>query len=887
MEEDAQPISVPIVQPIVKKNFEKSERDIPETWYNTEFIHGLMQNPLRIRNIAIIGHLHHGKTILADSLVEQAHKYFASDPDNPLKYLDSRKDEIQREISVKSSPISLVLQDKRDKSYLFNIIDTPGHPNFADEVSCSLALCDGVFLVVDVIEGVMINTDRLLRHALQLKIPVVVVLNKIDRFVLELKLPPQDTYYKIKHTLDQLNGIVVNYPHQKKFIPTNNNVVFASGLYGFVFDLTSMAEKYSRMRGQNFDTEEFGKRLWGNKYFDPKNRRFFAKPPEGKTPGDRSFIEFVMNPLYKILAYTASEEREGLEQVLKPLGVYLKKQWFEYNTKTLIKIVCRLFFEKPTILIDAAIANFPPPHESKKLENIYEGSQTGPIFSELAKSSKDGPCLVHITKQYHTPECDGFYIFGRVLSGTLTAGDTITVLGEKFSPKDPEHKFQAVAEELFLYNTRYKVPLSSVPAGNFVLIQGIDCGLSKTCTLLSSNLVGTFEKALQVRHITSSIIKIALEPLNPAELPKMLEGLRKCSKSYPLLETKVYETGEHMIMGTGELYLDSVLHDLRNLYADIEIKLSDPSVALTETVIDTSSFKAFAQTPNGMNRISIIAEPLEAEIAKGIQLQDLLIHDKNLPNIFEGKFNWDMLAANNIWAFGPDDHGPNILINDILPYEIDPALIHSKSSIVQGFQWACKEGPLCEEPLRGVKFRILECSLAKEPLYKAAGQLIPTARRVCYSSFLVATPRLMEPYFLSEIQCTKDCIQAIYTLLQRRRGHVNSEEPIPGSPHYMLFASIPVIDSFGFETDLRTYTSGMAFCTSVFDQWALVPGDPLDKKIQIRPLEPSPAPHLARDFMLKTRRRKGLTEDITISKYFDSPELYEMAKQDQDLAPYF
>ena len=79
----------------------------------------------------------------------------------------------------------------------------------------------------------------------------------------------------------------------------------------------------------------------------------------------------------------------------------------------------------------------------------------------------------------------------------------------------------------------------------------------------------------------------------------------------------------------------------------------------------------------------------------------------------------------------------------------------------------------------------------------------------------------------------------------------------------------------------------MAFSVCIFDQWALVSGDPLDRKIKLRPLEPSAAPHLARDFMLKTRRRKGLTEDITITKYFDDPILYEMAKEDQDLAQYF
>lgn len=88
------------------------------------------------------------------------------------------------------------------------------------------------------------------------------------------------------------------------------------------------------------------------------------------------------------------------------------------------------------------------------------------------------------------------------------------------------------------------------------------------------------------------------------------------------------------------------------------------------------------------------------------------------------------------------------------------------------------------------------------------------------------------------------------------RGHVTQDAPVPGSPLYTIKAFIPAIDSFGFETDLRTHTLGQAFCLSVFHHWQIVPGDPLDKSIIIRPLEPQPATHLAREFMIKSRRRK-------------------------------
>lgn len=80
---------------------------------------------------------------------------------------------------------------------------------------------------------------------------------------------------------------------------------------------------------------------------------------------------------------------------------------------------------------------------------------------------------------------------------------------------------------------------------------------------------------------------------------------------------------------------------------------------------------------------------------------------------------------------------------------------------------------------------------------------------------------------------------------------------------------------------------GQAFCQQIFDHWSIVPGDPLDKSIMLRPLEPQPPPHLAREFMVKTRRRKGLSEDVSISKFFDDPMLMELARQDAELQKYF
>lgn len=135
-------------------------------------------------------------------------------------------------------------------------------------------------------------------------------------------------------------------------------------------------------------------------------------------------------------------------------------------------------------------------------------------------------------------------------------------------------------------------------AGNLILLSGVDASISKTATIVDSTLEDDLYIFAPIRHITQSVLKVAVEPIAPSELPKMLDGLRKVNKSYPLLTTKVEESGEHIILGTGELYMDSVLHDLRKLFSEIEIKVSDPVTKFCETVVETSALKCYAETPN-------------------------------------------------------------------------------------------------------------------------------------------------------------------------------------------------------------------------------------------------------------------------------------------------
>ncbi|RZC62503.1 hypothetical protein C5167_024256 [Papaver somniferum] len=892
MDEDEQPLEMPIVKPVRNIKFEVGVKD-SSTYVSTQFLLGLTSNPSLVRNVALVGHIQHGKTVFMDMLVEQTHHIstFDSNSEKHMRYTDTRIDEQERRISIKAVPMSLVLEDSKAKSYLCNIMDTPGHVNFSDEMTAALRLADGAVLIVDAAEGVMANTERAIRHAIQDRLPIVLVINKVDRLITELKLPPNDAYHKLKNILEVVNNHITTVSSTAGGVqtldPSAGNVCFASGSAGWSFTLQSFAKLYVKLHGIPFDASKFASRLWGDRYYHPDTRVFERKPPA--KGGDRSFVQFILEPLYKIYSQVIGEHKKSVEATLEELGVKLPNAAYRLNVRPLLRLACSSVFGSATGFTDMLVQHIPSAKEAaaRKVEHIYSGPRDSSVFDSMESCDPSGPLMVNVTKLYPKSDCSVFDVLGRVYSGEIQTGQTVRVLGEGYSPDDEEDMTVKEITKLWVYQARYRIPVSKAPAGSWVLIEGVDASIMKTATLCHADYDEDIYIFRPLRFNTLPVVKTATEPLNPSELPKMVEGLRKISKSYPLAITKVEESGEHTILGTGELYLDCIMKDLRELYSEVEVKVADPVVSFCETVVESSSMKCFAETPNKKNKITMIAEPLEKGLAEDIENGVVSIDwpRKRLTNFFmSNNYSWDILAARGVWAFGPDKQGPNILLDDCLPSEVDKNLLNAvKDSIVQGFQWGAREGPLCDEPIRNVKFKIVDAKIAPEPLHRGTGQIIPTARRVAYSAFLMATPRLMEPVYYVEIQTPIDCVSAIYTVLSRRRGHVTADVPQPGTPAYIVKAFLPVIESFGFETDLRYHTQGQAFCLSVFDHWAIVPGDPLDKSIVLRPLEPAPIQHLAREFMVKTRRRKGMSEDVSINKFFDEAMVVELAQQAADL----
>nr|TKW39417.1 hypothetical protein SEVIR_1G177640v2 [Setaria viridis] len=263
-----------------------------------------------------------------------------------------------------------------------------------------------------------------------------------------------------------------------------------------------------------------------------------------------------------------------------------------------------------------------------------------------------------------------------------------------------------------------------------------------------------------------------------------------------------------------------------------------------------------SKSPNKHNHLYMEARPLEEGLPEAIDEGRIGPRDdpKVRSKILSEEFGWDKDLAKKIWCFGPETTGPNMVVDMCKGVQY---LNEIKDSVVAGFQWASKEGALAEENMRGICFEVCDVVLHADAIHRGGGQVIPTARRVIYASQLTAKPRLLEPVYLVEIQAPENALGGFYGVLNQKRGHVFEEMQRPGTPLYNIKAYLPVIESFGFSSQLRDASSGQAFPQCVFDHWDMMSSDPLEAGSQ--------AAQLVLDF----RKRKGLKEQMTPLSEFE------------------
>ena len=999
-----------------------------------------------------MAHVDHGKTSLTDVLLA-TNGIISPKMAGKIRYLDSRPDEQLRGITMESSAISLYFSmlkrsspdaEPVPKEYLVNLIDSPGHIDFSSEVSTASRLCDGAIVLVDAVEGVCSQTVTVLRQVWIEKLKPLLVINKLDRLVTELKMSPEEAYTHLSKLLEQVNAVLgsfyqgdrmeedLNWREKMEervaaakgaqttekandlpeaeyeerddedlyFAPERNNVIFASAIDGWAFTIRQFSGIYEKKLG--IKRANLEKVLWGNFYLDPKTRKLLGpKHLKGRSLKPL-FVQLVLEPIWAVYKATVGvdEERgdpEMLQKITKSLNVTLPPHVLRSkDPRLLLTTVFASWLPLSTAVLVSVMESLPPPNvaQAERIPDLLDespgSSHINPAIRDAMttfKKSKSDPVVAFVSKMVSVPESelpenkrkpgqmssdearilarrkraeaakahaasnenndeadlmvalDSATIhetpeeveeekvdvehlvgFARIYSGTLSIGDTLYAVPPKWSPKDgnPEDLEKIEVKSLYMFMGRNLEALETVPAGVVFGIGGLGGKILKSGTLCS-----TPEGAVNLAGINIAgkpIVRVALEPENPADLDKMIEGLRLLVQSDPCAEYEQFESGEHVLLTAGELHLERCIKDLQERFARCQIQVGAPIVPYRETIVRDEEMRppanrelgrgvVIASTSSKQVSIQLRVVPLPQEASeflakngstirqlysrlKGhegengeeadVEAGDIVLSDRLSLEDFnkqlqahlestKSKEPWQGVV-DRITSFGPRRTGPNILVDATEGRALSHLLTSTPAShplndrLIHAFQLATSQGPLCAEPMQGVAV-IIESVPSTDDcdpslLGRLTGEVLKTTQRAIHAAFLDWSPRLMLALYTVEIQTTLDVLGRTNDVLTRRRARIVSEAMNEGTPFYSIRAVLPAAESFGFADEMRKRTSGAAQPQLIFAGFEVLDEDPLWQPFTEDELEDlgelADRENFAKRYMDGVRRRKGM-----------------------------
>eukprot|EP01025_Chloroclados_australasicus_P019555 TRINITY_DN2067_c0_g1_i6.p1 TRINITY_DN2067_c0_g1~~TRINITY_DN2067_c0_g1_i6.p1 ORF type:complete len:843 (-),score=96.27 TRINITY_DN2067_c0_g1_i6:852-3380(-) len=837
--------------------------------FTMDQLRNLMDKQQNIRNMSVIAHVDHGKSTLTDSLVAAA-GMISVEKAGDQRTMDTRKDEQELGITIKSTGISLYYsmdeeklkgmpQSRDGNEYLINLIDSPGHVDFSSEVTAALRITDGALVVVDCVEGVSVQTETVLRQALTERIKPVLTVNKLDRCFLELQLDGEEAYGLFKRAIEDANVIISTFQDEVmgdlQVYPQKGTVSFSAGLHGWAFTIPMFAKMYAAKTSTPAD--RWIERLWGDKFLS-MDGKWSSKNNEGSR---RGFCKFIYDPISSLISACMNDETEKAMAMCDKLGIsdLLKPEDKKLTGKHLMKRVMQTWLPAHEALLEMMIHHLPSPATAQKyrVDTLYEGPLDDQYAAAMRNCDPEGPLMMYVSKMIPTSGKSRFFAFGRVFSGTIGTGQKVRIMGPNYIPGEKKDLYTKSVQRTVLCMGRRQEPVDDVPCGNTVALVGLDQYIQKNATLTNEKNVDAHSiKAM--KFSVSPVVRVAVQPKAAADLPKLVEAIKRLSQSDPMVQCTVEENGDHIIAGAGELHLRICLNDLQQDYmGGAEIVVSEPVVSYRETVTKTSDHVVMAKSTNKHNRIFIQGKPLDDQLTIAIEEGNISPSDdvKERGKKLVDNFGWDKDLSKKIWCFGPETTGPNLLVDATKAVQY---LNLVKDTCVAAFQWASKQGVLAEENMRGCHFEIMDALLHSDPMHRGGGQLIPGMRRVLYAAELSSGPRLSEPVFLVEIQCPQQAVSGIYSVVSLKRGNVFEEVPRLGTPLVSVRCYLPVAESFGFTEELRAATAGQAFPTMTFDHWDVMSDDPLQQGSR------------ANVIIESIRKRKGLKpQPSPLSEYED------------------
>ena len=718
-------------------------------------INRLTNNQKNIRNIATSAHIHHGKTAFTDNLLAaagmMAEKAAGSLEEGMATW--QHADEQERLLTVDAANTSMAHKYKGEE-YLVNLIDTPGHVDFGGDVTRAMRAIDGTFVLVCAVEGMMPQTETVLKQALRERVKPVLFINKVDRLIKELKVTPEQMQERLMKIISDFNNKIMQIAEPEYKEKWQVNVKDGTVAFGSARDNWALSVPFMEKKGVSF------------------------------------------KDIYKIY------ELEGEE----------RKKWVWENAPL------------HEVVLDIAIKHLPNPVEAQKyrIPKIWKGDKDSKFGKDLVDCNKDGEVAFVVTKIVIDPRSGKEISAGRLYSGTMKAGMEVYANNAKKGGR---------VQQVLVYNGVKPEQLEKVPAGNVIAITGLNVEVGETVTLKEQ---AAFE---EIKHIFQPVITQSIEVVKSADLPKLVEVLRKVAKEDPSIKVEINEeTGENLISGMGELHLEIVEGRIKT-EKGLEVKTGAPIVVYRETVSKESPVIE-ARTPNGHNIFKFSIEPLEDDVYDAIDSGEL--PEMRLKKKAEDV--WDKLAEK---GFSNDEarQVKEIYKGNVFEDRTRGIVLLGEiiDSIMDGWKLVVDGGPLAKEPLMKTKFILHDAKIHVDHMHRGPAQIYPAVRKGMHESMNKAGPSMLEPIQTHRIEAPIEFMGTMTQLVGSKRG-VLIDVTQEGADT-IIQAKIPVAEMIGWSNDLRSASEGRGVSAL------------MDQTFQKLPAE------LQYGVVKKIRGRKGLAEN--------------------------
>lgn len=699
-----------------------------------EKIQKLMKVQDHIRNIGIVAHIDHGKTTLSDSLLAGA-GMISQELAGDLMVMDFHKDEQERGITIDSANVNMVCTvDKED--YLINMIDTPGHVDFSGEVTRAMRATDGAVVVVDAAEGMMPQTETVLRQALKEKVKPILFLNKVDRPIKELKLSPEEMQKRFLSVIDSVNKFIAGNTNESWRVSVlDGSVVFGSA-----------------------------KDKWG-------------------------------------LSFTT----------MKKIGLTFADIIKAYETETQSELMKKAPVHQA--IFDAVVKHLPNPVEAQKyrIKKIWHGDFESEEGKALTSTDPDGPVIFVPTKIVIDPHA-GEVASGRLFSGTIEKGQELYMnLAKKW----------VRTQQINIFKGPHRLVVDKIPAGNIIGVVGLK-GIYSGETV-SAKPMESFEA---LKHMFDPVVTISINVKRPADLPKLVEVLKKVGKEDPTVKIEINEeTGENLLSGMGELHLEVISNRIVT-EKGVDVVTSPPIVVYREAVTKKSKVVE-GKSPNKHNLFFIEVEPLEPAVFDAIKAGEIV----------EGRMKkkneelWSILStlgvSNEEARQYKEIYKGNVFLDATRGIvQIGEVL----ELLMDGFEQVMKSGGIAGEPCMSMKVRLVDAKLHEDAIHRGPAQVYPAAREAMRAGIISANAVLFEPIQEIQIESPARYLGELTKLVQSKRGQLIDMKQ--EGDHLSSRVKMPVAEMFGLAGDLRGVTEGRATYYVVDQVFAKTPAEIQNKVVR-------------------------------------------------------